>query len=502
MLLNRLPRELRDMIYDYYTTEDGGYHFWPESGKLRTSSGDKIELSLMYSCKATAAEMRDMPFRNNVIHFKTSPADNRSSPHVRDFSALLEDLYSAKWNTLCRAKPFITDAIARRVVALFPQSAAFIEQFSTKKVRVLRDCRLRKWGMWGLAPSFHRDAIAVLLCMVAQNPAFVKLVSQDLTANRHGLAENTIVQRMYSLHPKPWWLPSRDDVAAMERKMPRGWVPMPREPVRDSTRYYISAASQALGFLSQLPSHIRTGVRHLELHELNASIAYPECHVRGLIPYSIENPNLKIFRRVDLWKTVLASQQLPRHEYQRYSSGFIRSSLANLEGKDVSMTVAPWFQEASALETAGMPPNVFTLTFEGKADFMQPIFDILTEDASWQDALQQWTRRDVVSPFVREQAGTIGEGYKRCDCYFFDEFPDLMKNVIMGAGSVEFKNCYAQAWNVEQIIVRNSNCQGVWEWWMQWQGLRRFQVIVPPLPCTWDTILKEHVCEEDMTMEA
>jgi hypothetical protein len=49
MLLDRLPRKLRDMIYNYYIAEDGGYHLDLESGKLRTSSGEKIQLSLLYS---------------------------------------------------------------------------------------------------------------------------------------------------------------------------------------------------------------------------------------------------------------------------------------------------------------------------------------------------------------------------------------------------------------------------------------------------------------------
>jgi hypothetical protein len=73
MFLSRLPRELRDTIYDYCTGENGGYFFDSREGKLRTLSGDKIDLSLMYTCKGIAAEIRDVLFRDNTIHFLHTP---------------------------------------------------------------------------------------------------------------------------------------------------------------------------------------------------------------------------------------------------------------------------------------------------------------------------------------------------------------------------------------------------------------------------------------------
>jgi hypothetical protein len=138
MSLSRLPRELRDTIYDYCTTEIGGYYFDPIEGKLRTLSGDKIELSLTYTCKSIAAEMRGVAFRNNTIHFTTCPSPGRYTRDYRHFGHLLEDLYLAKSITLSRARSFITDAIDCTIVESFPHIRSMIDHLRTTKSKKMQ----------------------------------------------------------------------------------------------------------------------------------------------------------------------------------------------------------------------------------------------------------------------------------------------------------------------------------------------------------------------------
>ncbi|KAH9229855.1 hypothetical protein K456DRAFT_1764428 [Colletotrichum gloeosporioides 23] len=55
-----LPRELRDLIYAFYVSIDGGYVCDTDSfirGKLKGAKGDRIHLSLVYTCKRVAEEM-------------------------------------------------------------------------------------------------------------------------------------------------------------------------------------------------------------------------------------------------------------------------------------------------------------------------------------------------------------------------------------------------------------------------------------------------------------
>ena len=71
-----LPRELRDPVYWYYLKEDGGYSFHHQSGTIRTSNSQPVDLALVYTCKSTAAEMRNKAHEINEVTFKTVHSDS------------------------------------------------------------------------------------------------------------------------------------------------------------------------------------------------------------------------------------------------------------------------------------------------------------------------------------------------------------------------------------------------------------------------------------------
>ena len=71
-----LPRELRDLIYWHYLQEDGGYSFHHESGKIRSSSSQPVDLALMRTCKSVAAEMRNKSLEINEVTFETVYSDS------------------------------------------------------------------------------------------------------------------------------------------------------------------------------------------------------------------------------------------------------------------------------------------------------------------------------------------------------------------------------------------------------------------------------------------
>ena len=49
-----LPRELRDMIYEYYLSTENGYSYCYETGKLTERDGLPIDIALTYTCKLAA----------------------------------------------------------------------------------------------------------------------------------------------------------------------------------------------------------------------------------------------------------------------------------------------------------------------------------------------------------------------------------------------------------------------------------------------------------------
>ncbi|CAI9636443.1 hypothetical protein GT037_004129 [Alternaria burnsii] len=494
MSLSQLPRELRDTIYDYYTSENGGYYFDPREGKLRTLCGDKIDLSLMYTCKSFAAEMRGVPFRNNTIHFTTSPSPDRYNRDYRHFGHLLERLYAIKIMTLSQARPFITDEIARKTIQSFPHFATLIRHLRTSKAE---ECglheQLGRSVEWGSAPSVHHDAIAELLSMVAQNPAFGQAIREELFDHGCEIRDGQDVLSLYSLRPKPWCAPNAHEIQTMVQHMPSYRHPSIDERVRDQTRYSVSAASLASEFLSTLTQRSRSSIRHLELHELHASFAYSECHARALIPFVIENPKLKIVRRVDLWNNVLASQHLRDFEWRRYICSKGRTPIGDMDADEVTRTLALWLTEALALEPAGMPPKTFSLAFQGEKDSMQPIFDILLEDASWQAALEKFPGKEIGSVDELERSGT---GYRGFSSYFFDELPELMRHIINGTAPVTFDYCSGLVWDVRNILTMNNTCHGMADWNKKWRSLR-YRKVTPSLPHTWQTILENYVCKDE-----
>ncbi|CAN9397491.1 unnamed protein product [Alternaria alternata] len=442
--------------------------------------------------------MRGVAFKNNAIHFNTAQITGRCTPRTRHFGHLLEEFYIARISILPYARPFITNFVADKVIELFPQSKNLIRHLQTTTEKKCRHYeQLDRFEEWDLAPSIHREAVAELLSMVTENPVFSKVTRRALSQISYKFQEDQNVTDLYSPHPKPWCLPSKHEVAALEKRLPlRGTWPA-REPVRDSTRYYTSAASQAARFLLSLSTQNRAHIRNIELHEKHACIAYSECHARALIPYVVENPNLKVVRRVDLWNTVLASERLSRLETHRCGFGRGRTPLEDMERMDVTRSVVPWLMEASALASMGMPIKSFSLIFEGETNTIQPVFDMLIEDAIWQDALQQWSGHGIVSSSAQRN----GTGYRSYYCYLFKGYPEMMKDVVNGTGLVSFEHCYAQGWDPERVLSMNSNSQGMHDWWLQWKSSRLLQYVAPPLPRTWQTILTGYLCQDENTAQ-
>jgi hypothetical protein len=65
--LFRLPRELRDVIYEHYAmVQDGLVHDF-ETNKLATGDGGSIDLSLMLTCRLAAEQMRGLHLKLNSL---------------------------------------------------------------------------------------------------------------------------------------------------------------------------------------------------------------------------------------------------------------------------------------------------------------------------------------------------------------------------------------------------------------------------------------------------
>ena len=119
-----LPRELRDLIYDFYLRCDG-YTYESNSRKLLTVDLEKINLSLMYTCEQITTEMYGLPLQTNTVSFSTTYHKNLRS-NAGLFGALLKQLYEVRTDILDRSQHFITPKLMSEVGILYRLSSPFV----------------------------------------------------------------------------------------------------------------------------------------------------------------------------------------------------------------------------------------------------------------------------------------------------------------------------------------------------------------------------------------
>lgn len=169
------------------------------------------------------------------------------------------------------------------------------------------------------------------------------------------------------------------------------------ERVYTQGKYRFSAASLAIRFLSRLPVHLRMHLRKIRLHEDRVSVAYPETHAQGLIRFCVENPKLRIERRLDLWRNVFQSlwydDEVDALLFS-FEDRWVTDTTDNERGPGLwsmplTHKIALWMMEALALLPLGMPKESFTLILDGgeAPEKCSEIFEqIVQRDAVWQAA--------------------------------------------------------------------------------------------------------------------
>lgn len=68
----------------------------------------------------------------------------------------------------------------------------------------------------------------------------------------------------------------------------------------ESVQFYGSAVSQALSFIESIPRNQQLQLHHLVFQEGARSVAMPECHLQGIIPFVEKSHVLRSERRIDL----------------------------------------------------------------------------------------------------------------------------------------------------------------------------------------------------------
>lgn len=415
--LFRLPRELRDVIYHHYLYNEDGLIYSFETNKL------PVDLSLTYTCRAAALELRGLALRlNKVVFCTTYPHAIRT--HAFLFHRALSELHALKFNLLnLQAPRLLTEAIQKEVSVKYPQFSRVLPTLGTPGERP---------NTLGEPPSTYRDFVHFTLNLLYDRKHHPKLGGKRSERKRRSLRK---------VNPEPWSTPNErgrlprgaegkfgycaqgrlgHDLAATFDRELQQLVDITRTHDRVGTmKHSLSAAACAIRFLRSLRVDTREHVRQVELIEDRESISFPECHGRGLISFCREHPKLRVHRRVSLWKNAFPVTSVIRYQLNgRYSED------DRLSSSYVSKAVAKWMVEASILPSLGMPEGSFKLTFEcdsAPAETTQ-VFNILQRDAAWQTALDLSYARHILPQPTWHQR-------RLRKAYVYETFPELLEQV-------------------------------------------------------------------------
>ena len=197
--------------------------------------------------------------------------------------------------------------------------------------------------------------------------------------------------------------------------------------------FHSSAAAVAIHFLKSLPQSTRLTIRKIVLHEDRRSVAHPECHALGLIPFCVQNPQLCVERRVNIWRA-LESGSRPGN-INKYVLWFER--IANCKEiwrfqqyKDfqcnyLSQGLSRWIVEASTLAVRSMPIDSFSLVCDGDP----------APDQGWK-----------LFEAVKENAAGIG---------FCKTFPQAINDMVNGKSLIRCNFPIDDLYDPEEIFTKN-----------------------------------------------
>ncbi|KAF2249806.1 hypothetical protein BU26DRAFT_504240 [Trematosphaeria pertusa] len=477
-----LPRELRDKIYADYLSEDGGYLFNFERGRLGTAEHQPINLSLMYTCRQVATEMRGLALGANAVTFTTGYS-NRTRADAGQFDHYLDQVRRFKNSLLSSAHPCVT---AEAIEHTARHHGEFLP--------VLRRLQAEGWthdligNNGGLAPSRERHFVASTLAELSKHPDFTAILSQD-NGLLWGTDETPNLNEIVSCNPLPWAIPTKDDIAKLSQAVSNP-TPLAGE-CWERQKYRYSAAALAINFLASLPPHVRVQFRTLILREDRMAVGYPECHAQGLIPFCRENPRLRITQTVNLWRNAFPKGSKPLRIVLNPASVLARRYQYNkLNAHGVTDSVALWIMEAVALPSFGMPPGSLTVILDGDPIPSETVhvFDRVLRDAAWQSALDEcYARKHIPSPSWFER--------RSHKCYRFEGFPAALDDIVKGRSFIRCNFNPGDVWDVERLVEANRNWSAK-EWARQWidHRPRTFETTVP-LP-SWLELRREDALPE------
>ncbi|KAF2634367.1 hypothetical protein P280DRAFT_413944 [Massarina eburnea CBS 473.64] len=438
-----IPRELRNQIYKNYTRVEGGYIYDPDNNTMVCSDGTTIDLALMFVCQQIASELKGLAFEHNSITFRTVPMVGRRA-------AMYDDLIKEHYQSQTRSLMYIDQQFTSRAMDDITRP-----HLHNHYIRTYLNEQRRPFGQtipadelgqgWGCAPSLQRSLVASTLEEATKHPEFS---SGDWFA------------RQLCTNFEPWAVPSSDDIAWLLSMVQGDY-----SPTDDSCRRArYSAATAAIAFLWSISADMRVHIRKVLLDEDASSIAFPECHAEGLLPFFRENPRLFVERKVHVWHTMFnhSTVRVTLHGAALHQYPFDEEDddAATRLVKPLSI----WLAEARELMARHIPAGSFRLTLEGGLcpDEDHWAFEAVMHDAAWQIAFETALAQGGLT--IPRWADTI-----KNRCFVRVGFPELYQELATGSHLLKcnFEIPVVEEGVVEAILAENEGRLPA-EWQQNW----------------------------------
>ena len=251
-----------------------------------------------------------------------------------------------------------------------------------------------------------------------------------------------------------------------------------------------SACAVAIQFLQSNPLITRLQIRNIVLKEDRPSVAFPECHALGLVHSCLENPRLHIERRLNLWRTVLASSSEYSLNLLVHGDPTDWELNDHLEPQEICDTFRLWMSEALALSKAGMPTKSFSLVFDGDPipERSSGIFECLKEGAARQIARYQCL--DTTSLMEKHWKHSFAR---------LETFPEVIKDIIENRSFIRCNFPLGDSLDAKvRSVLENSRNFSSDDWLRKfWRHFpqKEFRTS-PPLPDWIDLLIEEVLPEE------
>lgn len=187
-------------------------------------------------------------------------------------------------------------------------------------------------------------------------------------------------------------------------------------------------------------------MRTIVLNEDLKGVCRSVCHTRGLIPFCLENPELRIERRIGLLTNLLPGGD----SWSMHRSTWIL-------GSDCIEGLVPWIVETALLPSHGMPAQSFRLIIEGNTKESLEAWELVKHAAAMQESMLEQCRLTNTCPtpaFDHHRSF-----YRRWPLpwHLPDVFFPAIRGIITGSSNIGFTGEVGELWDQDVFFFERKD---------------------------------------------